>query len=323
MKEYVGSVLIIGLMLSVTVNGMFAVKLTDGSNKEPIETDGDFDKYEGSAWWGSTRITDYRLGVDWIALPNMGNITWGADADIEAKYNSTSDVLEWSGGNHSFDSNITASNLDIANWSATYAWGDHSLLGYLTSVPDSFDISGNITAGNITTDSITVGNITGAGNITADNVWIPVYLFAHTNATINVAVAGTWYNVTFNESESLKSGILHNHDDSTNDTFTITETGVYDLHGHLSFQDEAASPDSNIVFRFTRNDEEIPGSVREYDLDKKDWDTLGSTTIFVSLTAGDEIKFQFTSDDTTVSLESDHTYGVHKDTAVMKIKRIA
>ena len=174
-----------------------------------------------------------------------------------------------------------------------------------------------------------VVNLTNTGtgmfteNITAYNVWIQQYVFAHTDVNISVDVAGTWYNVSFNRSESIKQGILHNHDDNTNDTFTIAETGIYDLHAHLSFQDSAVTPDSNIVFRFTKNDAEIIGSVREYDLDKKDWDTLGSTTVFANLNAGDEIKLQFTSDDTTVSLDSDNTYGDHKDTAVVKIKRIA
>jgi len=291
--------LTVALMLSVAINSMFVTGMMDDEVVDGLSvgTDGRIDdichdntnddvlvyeemqekwnKYEDSAWWGSTRITDYRLGADWLALPNEGNITWGADADFEARYNSTSDELEWTGGNQIFDGNITA------------------------------------------------GNITATGDIIAENVFTHSYLFAHTDNNITVDVSGTWYNITFNETESLKSGILHNYDDGTNDTFTIVDDGIYELHGHVSFQDSAITPSSNIIFRFTRNDVEIPGSIREYDLDKKDWDTLGSTTVFASLTAGDEIKFQFTSDDTTVSLESDHTYGVHKDTAVAKIKRIA
>ena len=82
-------------------------------------------------------------------------------------------------------------------------------------------------------------------------------------------------------------------------------------------------PTSNIVFRFIVNGIEIPGTVREKDLDLKDRDTLGSTTAFASLSAGDELKFQFTADETTVSLESDFTYGDHKDSAVIKIKKIS
>lgn len=188
---------------------------------------------------------------------------------------------------------------------------------------DGIEVYDGTVGENVVVNLTNAGDIIASGNVTADNVWIPAYAFAHSQSNITVDSAGVWYNVTFNESASFNQSVLHNHADSTNDTFTIVETGIYDLHGHLSFQDSTATPDSNVVFRFAKNDEEIAGSIREYDLDKKDWDTLGSTTVFVSLTAGDEIKLQFTSDDTTVSLESDNTYGVHKDTAVIKIKRVA
>lgn len=150
------------------------------------------------------------------------------------------------------------------------------------------------------------------------------FIFAHTNVTIPITEAGVWHNITFDKQPSTpRLRIDHNYSDETNDTFTILRDGVYDIHGHISIQDSAVNPVSNIVFRFVKNGVEIDGSVREKDLDKKDWDTLGSTTVFVELNASDEIKFQFTSDQTTVSLETDRTYGVHYDSAVIKIERIA
>ena len=178
-------------------------------------------------------------------------------------------------------------------------------------------------AENIMVNLTNTGDIVATGNITADNAWIPAYLFAHTHNNITLSGAGTWMNVTFNRTESLKQRITHTYNDATNDTFTIVDTGIYDMHAHLSFEDSAATPNSNICFRFMKNGVEIPGSLREKDLDKKDWDSLVSTTVFASLTAGDEIKLQFTSDDTTVRLDSDFTYGDHQDTAVIKIKRIS
>jgi len=122
--------LTIGLMLSVAINGMFVAGAIDNKvvdkemqvtgmlDDEAIneEMQEKWNKYEDSTWWGSTRLTDYRVGTDWLALPNEGNITWGADADIEAKYNSTSGELEWTGGNQTFEDNITARNLNILEW---------------------------------------------------------------------------------------------------------------------------------------------------------------------------------------------------------------
>jgi len=149
------------------------------------------------------------------------------------------------------------------------------------------------------------------------------YLFAHTNITMDIASTGVWHNISFDRNEDVHRGVTHINTDNTNDTFTIENNGTYELHGHLSFQDSATNPISNIVFRFINNNVEIHGSVREMDLDKKDWDTLGSTTVYAELIRDDEIKFQFTSDQTTVSLESDDTYGDHTDTAAIKISRIA
>jgi len=208
--------LTVGLMLSVAMTSMFVAGAIDDKvvNKE-MQVAGTMDdkavdkemqekwnKYEGSTWWGSTRITDYRVGTDWLALPNEGNITWGADADIEARYNSTSNELEWTGGNQSFSDNVTAPNLNILEWDIAYGWGNHALAGYLTSVPDSFDISGNMTAGNITaTGNITADNITATGNMTAYNVFTHVYLFAHTSDNISGDAAAIAYNISSTTTE--------------------------------------------------------------------------------------------------------------------------
>jgi len=57
----------------------------------------DWYKYEGSPHWGSTVATDTSVSTDWIHLSNIGNITWGADEDIQAWFNATSGMLEWKG----------------------------------------------------------------------------------------------------------------------------------------------------------------------------------------------------------------------------------
>jgi len=150
------------------------------------------------------------------------------------------------------------------------------------------------------------------------------YIFAHTNNTMNVGSAGIWYNISFDEEESTpKSKIDHTYNDNTNDTFTIIENGYYDISYSMSFSDASASPSGHIVMRVVKNGVEISGTLLEEDSTKQYSDFTISNGAFVYLIIGDKIKFQFTSDDTDVSLTSHRTYGDHHDTAILKIIRIA
>jgi len=162
-------------------------------------------------------------------------------------------------------------------------------------------------------------NLTVTGNITAENVWIPTLIFTHTNSTIPVAVGGTWYNVTFDqEDDVIKRRITHTYNDATNTTFIIQDAGTYQIDYTMVFQDTAPAPNGHITSRVVRNSIEIAGSAIEIDTTKQNADTLIS-----QCSANDEIKFQFTADDDTISLASHLTYGDHQDTAVISIKRVA
>lgn len=179
---------------------------------------------------------------------------------------------------------------------------------------DRLTVLGNVIIG---------GNLQVDGIITAENVFIPAYVFAHTNTTIAVASAGTWYNVPFDEEPSgPKSRITHTHNDNTNDTFTIQDDGTYNIHYAMSFSDASPSPTSHIVMRVVKNGVEIKGSLLEEDSTKQYSDFTISNGPIVELVTGDEIKFQFASDDTDVSLTSHRTYGEHHDLGVVKIIRI-
>jgi len=168
------------------------------------------------------------------------------------------------------------------------------------------------------------GNLNVTGNVTAENVFLPSFLFAHTNNTIQVASAGVWYNVTFDEQESSpKLRVTHTYNDATNDTFTIVDDGYYNLHYAMSFESAQATPTSHVVMRVIKNGVEIPGSLLEEDATKQYADFTISNGPIIYLVTGDEIVFQFTSDDTDVSLTSHRTYGDHHDTAVVKIIRVA
>lgn len=176
---------------------------------------------------------------------------------------------------------------------------------------------------DITGDTIARGNLSVTGNCTCENVFLRSYIFAHTNKTIPVAVGGRWHNITFDEEASdPKRRITHTYNDGTNDTFTIVDSGDYEISYTTSYQDSAPAPAGHIVTRVVKNGAEIHGSSIECDTTKQASDKIVSHSLLVSLVANDEIILQFTSDDTTVSLTTDFTFGEHRDTSLLSIKRI-
>ena len=168
------------------------------------------------------------------------------------------------------------------------------------------------------------GNVEVTGNVIAENVYLPAYIFQHTNSTIPVNSAGVWENITFDaHAAGIASGISHNYNNNTNDTFTINVAGIYKINYGFVVRDSASNPDSNVVFRLIKNGNEIHGSSKEIDLSKQNEDRTSSSFAYANLSVGDKIKLQFTSDDTTVSLGSGCTYGDHCTSAIIGIRRIS
>ena len=131
-------------------------------------------------------------------------------------------------------------------------------------------------------------------------------------------------NVTFDtHAPPIQDRIIHTWNDATNDTFTIIDSGEYRLDANLIITDSAATPDSDIDYRFIRNNVEIDGSGRAVDIDRQDDDRVSDTFVVADLTAGDEIKLQFASDSVTSGLGSTCLYVDHCTSAVISIERIA
>jgi len=167
------------------------------------------------------------------------------------------------------------------------------------------------------------GNLDVDGNVTAENVFLHAHIFTHTNVSLTVVGIGIWTNITFDVHEPpIQHRITHNWTDATNDTFTIQDTGEYLLEANLILIDSAALPDSNVEYRFIRNNVEIDGSGRPIDIDRQDHDRVSDTFVSVGLTAGDEIKLQFTSDSATAGLSQDCLYLDHCTSAVINIERV-
>ncbi len=164
-----------------------------------------------------------------------------------------------------------------------------------------------------------------SGNITADNVFIPSILFAHTKAAQAVTAGGLWINVSFNDSATeITRRIQHTFDDETNDSFTIDDAGDFMIQFDIDVEDTAGAPSANVVARvWLVGFGEIEGSLMEVDTTKQNADIEISHHLISRLSAGAVIKLQLTSDDTTVKVVSGATFGDHPDSATISIARVA
>ncbi len=171
-----------------------------------------------------------------------------------------------------------------------------------------------------------VGNANVTGNITSENVFIPQYIFAHTNRTHVLASANVWANITFDqEATAIKKGIGHTFNDNTNYTFTINTAGIYEIDFDFDAIDvSGSSTDIDIAGRVIYvNGTEITGSVFETDITKKDIEVELSHHMMARFESGDIIVFQFIATDVDVQLSTHGNFGDHPDSATIKILKVA
>ncbi|KKK71177.1 hypothetical protein LCGC14_2916530, partial [marine sediment metagenome] len=164
------------------------------------------------------------------------------------------------------------------------------------------------------------------GNVTSENLFIPQYVYSHNNATMVLASANVWANLTFNQEEAeIKKGISHVHNDNTNHTFTISESGIYDINYNFDVIDtSASSTDIDVAGRIIYfNGTEIIGSVFETDIIKQDVEVEISHNFLAKLNAGDVLIFQFIANDVDVQISTHSTFGVHPDSVTILIIKIA
>ena len=186
-----------------------------------------------------------------------------------------------------------------------------------------FEAKGGI---NLSENTIVEGNLTVSGNITSANAFIPQYLFSHTNKNISVAAVDVWTNVTFDEEDSdIKMGIAHTFNDDTNYTFTIMESGVYDISYDYDVEDTSVSAsDIDVAGRMAYlNGTEIKGSVFETDIVKQGAEVELTHEFLIDCVANDVLMFQFIASDPDVRISTHGAYGDHPESASIVIKKIA
>ncbi len=182
----------------------------------------------------------------------------------------------------------------------------------------------NLTGANIM-DYI-INELRVEGNITAQNVFLPQYIYSHNNETIPLLGASQWTNITFAQEEShIKLGISHTYNDVTNTTFNIGADGVYYVSLDVDAIDTSLSA-SNIdvaTRAIYTNGTELDGSVFEGDIFKHDIETEIYHDFLVELKAGDKIVFQFIAQDSDVKISTHGTFGEHPDSVTLIIQKIA
>lgn len=326
--------LIVSLFVGISANSVFGTVTITDVNATTDESDLEIN-FLGN-WIRVNNITiDENISVDNLTVSGDtrigdtyvdGTIVMGADGFLVSPTTGGGSIrLNITQGGDIFTAGIWTNDGDIRQSGEYWLYNTIGLLYPRVHMSSTgIEVYDGTVAETVVVNLTNTGDGTFTGNVTAENVFLPAFVFAHTNNTIQVAVAGTWYNVTFNEeAASPKLRITHTHDDDTNTTFTIVDSGYYDIHYAMSFSDSQATPSNHIVMRVVRNGVEIIGSLLEEDSTKQYSDFTISNGPIIYLNDGDEIQFQFASDATTVSLTSHRTYGEHHDTAVVKIKRIA
>jgi len=164
------------------------------------------------------------------------------------------------------------------------------------------------------------------GNITGENVFLPQYIFSHTNQTIPVLGANLWTNITFSQEDTdVKRGITHTYNDITNHTFTVMKDGIYNIDYDFDVEDTSAgASDIDVAGRLTfTNGTEVIGSVFEIDITRQGAEEELSHNFLVSCSAGEQFVFQFVASDADVQISTHGTFGDYPESASVLMNKIA
>ena len=188
------------------------------------------------------------------------------------------------------------------------------------------------TIADLIVDSLTIYNLSVigqifnfGGNLTAENIFLPQYVFSHTNETIVVLGASEWTNITFTqEVADVKRGIEHSHSVDSH-VFTLMEDGIYEFDYDLDLEDGSGTPTLiDVAGRVILvNGSELLGSVFETDISKQGTEAELSHDFLVACKAGDQLVFQFVGTDPQIQISTHGTFGVHPESATVVINKIA
>jgi len=179
---------------------------------------------------------------------------------------------------------------------------------------------------NITGDVNITEDLNVEGNITAENVFLPAYARISSNSTIQVLNIDTWTNITFTKSSDnpLIQNIEHTLNDSTNDTITIIDPGIYHIDLEVSVMEDSPITDSHIGFQIINGSgDRLKGSYSEIDTSKQNEELFHHDGFITELVAGDELTVQFISDDADVYATPHGTWNPSPASAQISLHKVA
>ena len=232
-------------------------------------------------------------------------------------------VFWWSNDMLPNGDNIHSLGTNTRAWKNVTAW--NYTFGGRTDAAFYLD---NSTARNGTV--VLTANFEARGNITSDNVFVPVYLFTHTNATVPVTGANEWTNMTFpldfvgEVNDDIKFGILHTRTDNQNHTFTVLFDGVYDIDYDLDVINTGPPGAIDVAARVIYdNGTEIHGSVFEENIANQNAEVELTHDFLVQLKKDETIVLQFISDDADTEISTHGTFGDQPVSGSIRIFKIA
>jgi hypothetical protein len=201
--------------------------------------------------------------------------------------------------------------------------GVQQYAGVRDLTPDyNWDVEGNMSTYNLTVRN----NLTVGGDVIGSNVFIPQYVFSHTDKSMLVTGAGVWTNITFDQEDAdIKSGIEHTYSDNTNWSFRIMESGIYNVDYDLDLEDTSAgASDIDVAGRLIlQNGSEVAGSVFETSITRQGAEIELSHNFLVDCKAGENFTFQFIASDADVQISTHGIYGDHPESATVLMHKIA
>lgn len=134
-----------------------------------------------------------------------------------------------------------------------------------------------------------------------------------------VAQVDTWYNLTANIS-LVDSSYLSFLEDNV--SLEVEHDGHYTVTYGMGVIDVSPSPNADVAMRLTVNGVEVVGSYIESDTTRQNSDFWFEHTTHTEFFAGDEIRFEYISSDTDVTIEQQDTYATQGFNAYIYVQEI-